>query len=142
MKKLMSTVCVAAGLALPLCAVVGTTGCAGDQNHRSTQAYVDDKEITARIKTDLVEAKDIKSDEIKVRTNYGRVQLSGFVDSVDQKQRAGEIASHVQGVQWVMNDLIVKDAASGGAAYNRSAPVYTNNVNPQVQEPAGAPNTH
>ncbi|HTA95740.1 MAG TPA: BON domain-containing protein [Verrucomicrobiae bacterium] len=37
------------------------------------------------------------------------MQLSGFVNTADQKTRAGEIAAHVEGVQNVANNITVKD---------------------------------
>jgi hyperosmotically inducible periplasmic protein len=39
----------------------------------------------------------------------GTVQLSGFVNTADQKTKAGEIARQVQGVQDVVNNITVKD---------------------------------
>ena len=36
------------------------------------------------------------------------VQLSGFVNSKDEKGRAGDLAKMVEGVKEVKNDLIVK----------------------------------
>jgi osmotically-inducible protein OsmY len=36
------------------------------------------------------------------------VQLSGFVDSTESKDRAGEVARDVAGVKDVTNDLVVR----------------------------------
>ena len=47
-------------------------------------------------------------DRIKVETMKGNVQLSGFVDTSDQKFAAGKDAAGVPGVTDVTNDLIVK----------------------------------
>jgi hyperosmotically inducible protein len=119
MKKMIYSVMAAASLALPLSVVIGTTGCAGDQYHRSTGEYVDDKSISTKVKSDLIGAKYIRSNEISVTTYDGRVQLSGFVDSADQKARAEEIARNVRGVQGIKNDLMIR----GAAANANGAPV-------------------
>jgi len=117
---------VAAGLALAVSgAALITTGCAGDRYSRSTGTYIDDTAVSTKVKTELLTDKDVKGTEVKVRTYNGVVQLSGFVDTLPEKQRAIEIARAVPGVRQVRDDLIVKapETAQGPA---------------QVVEPAGA----
>jgi osmotically-inducible protein OsmY len=46
--------------------------------------------------------------QIEVKTFKGEVQLSGFVDSAQSVNKAGEVARSVKGVTKVNNDLIVK----------------------------------
>jgi len=50
----------------------------------------------------------VKSFEIKVETMKGVVQLSGFVDTSDQRSAAGRDAAAVRNVKDVRNNLIVK----------------------------------
>ena len=50
----------------------------------------------------------LKSFQISVETRKGVVQLSGFVDSQNAVNKAGQIAKGVGGVKAVRNDLIVK----------------------------------
>jgi osmotically-inducible protein OsmY len=50
----------------------------------------------------------VKSSQIKVETFKGVVQLSGFVDTPEQKSAARKDASAVAGVTDVKNNLIVK----------------------------------
>ena len=45
---------------------------------------------------------------INVETFKGTVQLSGFANSVDERQRAEELAGSVEGVQSVQNDIRLK----------------------------------
>lgn len=85
-----------------------TTGCSGDRYHRSTGTYVDDKAIGAKVKTELLGDSEVKGLAVNVEVNNGRVQLSGFVDSLAQKNRAAELARNVPGVKYVKNDLVVK----------------------------------
>lgn len=68
---------------------------------------VNDALITTRVKTALFQDPQASGFQISVHAYRGVVQLSGFVDTVDQKQRAGELAGRVEGVQAVHNDLIV-----------------------------------
>ena len=82
--------------------------CAGAGH--STGEYLDDAVITAKIKARLIEDKQTKGFAIKVLTDQGVVQLSGFVDKQHEKDRAGEIANAVPGVKHLSNDVIVKEA--------------------------------
>ncbi len=53
-------------------------------------------------------AEGLKSLEVSVQTNKGRVQLAGFVDTEDQIAQAGKIAARESGVKSVLNNLTVK----------------------------------
>jgi hyperosmotically inducible protein len=70
---------------------------------------VDDKSLTSSVISALGSNSDYKFEGVNVTSYKGTVQLSGFVDSVDQKTKAGEIAKQVQGVQDVINNITVKD---------------------------------
>jgi hyperosmotically inducible protein len=76
---------------------------------RSAGEYVDDKSLTVRVNSALGNNPDNKFEEVNVTTFKGTVQLSGFVNSSDQRTKAGEIAKQVQGVQDVVNNITVKD---------------------------------
>ena len=72
------------------------------------QEYVDDSVITAKVKTAVFEDASLKSAEINVETHKGMVQLSGFVRSRADINRAVQVARGVKGVTPVKNDMIVK----------------------------------
>ena len=98
-----------------LIALIGTlalggfsAGCAATSTRDSTGQYVDDTVITTKVKSALLGDKAVKSFEIKVQTNKRVVQLSGFVDTSDQKAAAGSDAAAVAGVKDVENNLIIK----------------------------------
>jgi osmotically-inducible protein OsmY len=74
----------------------------------STGKYVDDSVITTKVKSLLAEDDFLKSFKISVKTYKGTVQLSGFVNSQQAVDKAGEIARSVKGVKSVKNNLIVK----------------------------------
>lgn len=69
---------------------------------------VDDTAITANVKTDILQEPTLKSAEIKVETFKGVVQLSGFVGSLADVAKAGELAGKIKGVKSVKNDMRVK----------------------------------
>ena len=100
--KLIALLAVgAAGLSLP-------TGCAGTATRQSTGEYVDDAAITAKVKAAFVKDEVVKAMQVDVTTFKGNVQLSGFVDTAEQKARAAQVASGVEGVTNVTNNISVK----------------------------------
>jgi osmotically-inducible protein OsmY len=84
------------------------SACASTRTHESTGEYVDDSVITTKVKAKLADDDFFKSFQISVETYKGIVQLSGFVNSQQAVNKAGEIVRTVQGVKSVKNDLIVK----------------------------------
>jgi osmotically-inducible protein OsmY len=70
--------------------------------------YVDDSVITGKVKAAVFEEPSLKSAEINVETYKGIVQLSGFVRSRADINKAVEVARKVKGVTSVKNDMIVK----------------------------------
>ena len=83
-------------------------GCASTPTSDSTGQYVDDTAITTKVKSALLHDDDVKSFAVSVETVKGVVQLSGFVDTSDQRSAAGKDARAVAGVKSVRNNLIVK----------------------------------
>jgi len=69
---------------------------------------VDDAAITGSVKTKLAADKVSSLTRVDVDTNNGVVSLNGVVESAEQKARAQEIASHVDGVSRVVNNLQVQ----------------------------------
>jgi len=83
-------------------------GCASTQKHEGTGEYVDDSVITTKVKALLFDDPGLKSGEINVETFKGVVQLSGFVNSSADIDRAVEITRGVSGVTSVKNDMRLK----------------------------------
>ena len=97
--------------ALAVCVLVATpliVSCAATSAQESTGEYVDDAAITAKVKNQLLQDKNVSGLQVTVETYKGRVQLSGFVSSQDEKIKAEKLARSVPGVRSVSNDLIVK----------------------------------
>ena len=70
--------------------------------------YVDDAVITTKVKALILEEPSLKSAEINVETFKGIVQLTGFVRSRADINKAAELAKGVKGVKSVKNDMILK----------------------------------
>lgn len=74
----------------------------------TTGNQVDDGMLTAKVKSALMADDIVKSSDIAVVTNRAEVQLSGFVDSQTQVDRALVVARAVEGVQGVVNQMSIK----------------------------------
>ena len=93
---------------LVLFMLITLVACASTPTRESTGEYVDDSVITTKVKALLASDDFFKSFQISVETYKGTVQLSGFVNSQQAVDKAGQIARSVQGVKSVKNNLIVK----------------------------------
>lgn len=89
-------------------AVTHFTGCAATSTRESTGEYVDDSAITTKVKSAFAQDPVVKARDVKVETFKGVVQLSGFVDTAQEKSRAADLASGVSGVKSVTNNITVK----------------------------------
>jgi hyperosmotically inducible periplasmic protein len=83
-------------------------GCASTRTQESAGEYTSDSVITTKVKTALLADAKLKSYDISVKTYRGQVELSGFVDSVNQISRAIVVARGVDGVGGVTNALQIK----------------------------------
>lgn len=83
-------------------------GCASTPKSEGTGEYIDDTVITAKVKAAVFQEPSLKSAEINVETFKGVVQLSGFVNSQADINKAVEVARGVTGVKSVKNDMKLK----------------------------------
>jgi osmotically-inducible protein OsmY len=83
-------------------------GCAGMATQESTGDYIDDTVLTTKVKAAILNEPTLKSAEINGETFKGVVQLSGFVSSQADINKAVEIAREVPGAKSVTNDMRVK----------------------------------
>jgi osmotically-inducible protein OsmY len=89
-------------------ALMATLGCATTRTQEGTGQYVDDTVITTKVKAAILGEPGLKSSEINVETFKGIVQLSGFVSSRDDMKSAIKLASTVNGVKSVKDDMQLK----------------------------------
>ena len=108
MKTKTNGLCWLLCLGLSTAAITTFTGCAGTKTDRSTGQYIDDKSLTIRVHDALHDNPEYKFDDVDVNVFRGVVQLSGFVNTSDQKSKAVDIAKGVQGVTDVKDEMSVK----------------------------------
>jgi hyperosmotically inducible periplasmic protein len=100
-KRFMLAGCLAASVA-----VTGLTGCHTED--RTAGNYLDDRLVARRIESNLNHDPVYKYSDVSVKVYQGVAQLSGFVDSRQQIERAAEKASRTEGVREVINDIAIK----------------------------------
>lgn len=88
--------------------LLATLGCASTRTHEGTGEYIDDSVITTKVKAAILKEPGLKVMEINVETFKGVVQLSGFVSSREDINRAIEVARGVSGVKSVTNKMQLK----------------------------------
>ena len=113
MQSTLRKTVLAGGLAAVM-AVIGA-GCSSTSD-RSEGRQVDDKIVNSKVQDALEESPIYKFDEVRVMTYGGVVQLSGFVNTQDQKAKAAELARRVEGVHEVINNISLKPTATGAAS--------------------------
>jgi osmotically-inducible protein OsmY len=91
--------------------LVALVGCASpsptsEERPAGAGTYLEDAALTTRVKAALAAA-GASPMAVQVTTQGGVVQLSGFVDTPEDVQRAGEVARQVKGVKQVHNDIRV-----------------------------------
>jgi osmotically-inducible protein OsmY len=90
--------------------LLGVTGCTtASRLQQSTGEQIDDRNTSSRVMAALAEDTQYKFNRVNVETFKAKVQLNGFVDSSDQKNRAGDLATKVAGVKEVQNNITVKE---------------------------------
>jgi hyperosmotically inducible protein len=99
-RKYAAATVLAAGLAL--------SGCNVFRGQSTPGEYVDDVAITAQVKTQLFESKEVEGLDVNVDSTNGRVKLTGWADTPAEARAAGDLAREVKGVKSVDNQLLVK----------------------------------
>jgi osmotically-inducible protein OsmY len=96
---------------LTILMVLAVVGCAPTNTREGTGEYIDDTVITTKVKAAIVNDPDLSSFEINVETFKGVVQLSGFVSTKSDIDKAIKLAREVKGVNSVKNDMHLKERA-------------------------------
>jgi len=84
-------------------AIAGLTGC--ESSGKKAQGVPDDGKITHEVKERLKHEPAYKFTDVEVKTFDRVVQLTGFVTTPAQKQRAEQLARSVYGVSSVVNNI-------------------------------------
>jgi hyperosmotically inducible protein len=108
-KVALLAVATVLGIAGPA-AAQGTAPAQGPAERGAARAgeFIDDAVLTGRIKAALANAKGVRVLDVQVETRQGVVQLSGFVDTVAEKEAALVAARQVSGVRELKDAIEVR----------------------------------
>jgi osmotically-inducible protein OsmY len=81
--------------------LLGLSGCA------STGGFFDEASTTAKVKKAIYSEPSLKVMDISVSTDDGVVELTGMVKTRAERLKAAQVASKVEGVKRVKNELKV-----------------------------------
>ncbi|MEX0799095.1 MAG: BON domain-containing protein [Bacteriovoracaceae bacterium] len=88
--------------------LISLSSCAGGPKEESFGESVDSAAITTRVKTKLLQDDKVSGTEIQVETYKDNVQLSGFVNSKEERTRAERLTAQVPGVRQITNQIQVR----------------------------------
>jgi|GEM_PF-1011728 len=88
--------------------MISLVGCVAPGTPGYPVASVDDANVSAQIRTALVNEAMFKVNQIRVETVNGTVTLSGTVQSRPEADRVVEMTKTVQGVKEIRNSLDVR----------------------------------
>jgi hypothetical protein len=109
--------------------LLASVGCRS-MTGQSLGTNVDNKTTTATVKTRLAADQLQNLTWVDVDTSAGTVYLTGTATTDAQKQRAGEIARGVQGVQRVVNNIQVRPGGTAGAQPASGQPAASGSASP------------
>ena len=104
----MSAISKLSQLGVIMLMVTFVSACAGSRTQSSTGEYLDDSMITSKVKAKLLDDKEVSGLAVNVETFKGVVQLSGFVKSEAERQKAVQLARSVGGVKDIKDDIRLK----------------------------------
>ena len=87
---------------------IDAAGAAIERKLEQAGQVVDDAALTGKVKSALVAEPGLKSGSINVTTQNGIVILQGATDTIEGRQKAAQVASNVEGVRAVRNEIVVK----------------------------------
>ncbi len=113
----------AASAALVISAATGCASWKAREGGRSFGRVIDDRQVTKRVEHQLKASPVYKYSTVDVRTFDGVVQLSGFVNTEDQRRQATILAQRAEGVERVENNILLKPE-QGPTPTGRSSGYY------------------
>jgi len=91
-----------------LCGSLTLTGCKQETTERTNLEAQTDQKLAEQVNTAFANSPAFKFPDVQVASFKGRIQLSGFVQSGDQKSAAESIAKRIPGVVEVENQIALK----------------------------------
>ena len=105
---------------------------------RTVGQVIDDTVITTEIKAKLAADKLSNLTKVDVKTQNGIVTMNGVVDDAERRMRAAQIASSVDGVKGIVNNLHVAGSTVGSQPVTTAPqPVATGSVPPTTTSVPG-----
>ncbi len=117
-------------------AAAGLTGC--HTEGRSAGTYIDDRMVSSKVKGALNDSAVYKYPNVDVSSFNGVVQLNGFVQTQGQKNQAAQLASQVEGVKQLVNNITVQPSPVSPTG-RPSGTIYPSQPPPITIAPAPAP---
>jgi hyperosmotically inducible protein len=108
------------GTTLFLALTMVATGC--HTSGRTTGQAVNDTLLAHEVNHALGRDPVLKYPDVKVSVFNSNAQLTGFVDTDEQRARAAQIAAGVPGVIQVVNEITIKPTPTGRAQIHDVAP--------------------
>ena len=93
--------------AIAATALIGAVACSESPTDKTASAQIDDTVVLSSVKAALIADPVTQARQIDVEVNKGIVQLNGFVDSEAEKSQAAALATGVDGVLEVRNNLAI-----------------------------------
>jgi len=93
---------------LAVAAALAGIACAGTRPENPEDPDARDARITETIESRFEEADLLEKHQIHVRTESAVVTLHGIAASEEARERAAEVAREVEGVEHVVNELLVR----------------------------------
>jgi hyperosmotically inducible protein len=97
-----------------LALAIGATGCHSNPDRTTGQA-INDKMTAMNVNHALSSDAVLKYPDVHVQVYNGQAQLTGFVDTEQQRKRAAELTATVPGVTQVINEITLKPEPTGRA---------------------------
>lgn len=91
-----------------LCGSLGLTGCKQETIERTVTEEQIDQQLAEQVKAAFGTSPAFKFPDVQVASYKKKIQLSGFVQSDDQKSAAETIAKGIPGVVEVENSISLK----------------------------------
>ena len=102
------------GLLALLAVALGSAGCKSSPDRTSGQV-MSDRQVAREVKKQLKDDVVFKYQDVNTDVYNGTVQLTGFVETPEQRFRAAELAAQAKGAKQIINGIMLKPIPTGHA---------------------------
>lgn len=83
-------------------------GCASSPSQPGMEEKYHDVSLTTKVYEAILDEPSLRPFDINVRTQKGEVELSGYVNSRDDMDKAIEVARKINGIRSIKNDMQIQ----------------------------------